>query len=84
MGLRRKRAWIAGEIDRLEQKAAPLRESLAQVDALLRLFEGGNPDLIPAIKPAPRYMFFRHGEQQRLCLAAVAGGSGAADGALGC
>jgi len=71
MGLRRKRARIAGEIERLEQKAAPLRESLAQVDALLRLFEGGDPELIPAIKPAPRCLFFRHGEQQRLCLAAL-------------
>jgi hypothetical protein len=71
IGLRRKRARLAGEIEALEQKAVPLREALAQIDALLRLFEGSNPELIPAIRPAPRCLFFRHGEQQRLCLAAL-------------
>ena len=72
MGLHRKRARLAGEIAAAEQKIAPLREALAQVDAVLRLFEpAGNPELIPAIRPTPRCLFFRHGEQQRLCLDAL-------------
>lgn len=71
MGLRRKRARLAGEIAAAEQRLAPTREALAQVDALIRLFEGSNPELIPAIRPTPRCLFFRHGEQQRLCLEAL-------------
>ena len=60
LGLRRKRARLA-----------PVREALTQVDALIRLFEGSNPELIPPIRPTPRCLFFRHGEQQRLCVAAL-------------
>jgi hypothetical protein len=72
IGLHRKRARIAGEIEALEQRAVPLREALAQVDAVIRLFQPqSNPELIPAIRPAPRGLFFRHGEQVRLCLAAL-------------
>jgi hypothetical protein len=71
LGLRRKRARLAGEIAAAEQRLAPVRESLAQVDALIRLFEGSNPELIPAIRPTPRCLFFRHGEQQRLCVDAL-------------
>ncbi len=44
MGLRRKRARIAGEIEAAERKLIPKREALAQIDALLRLFDpGSNP-----------------------------------------
>jgi hypothetical protein len=71
LGLRRKRARLAGEIAAAEQGLAPVREALAQVDALIRLFEGSNPELIPAIRPSARCMFFRHGEQQRLCVDAL-------------
>ncbi|MGH7041891.1 MAG: hypothetical protein ACREFY_07145 [Acetobacteraceae bacterium] len=72
MGLRRKRARIAGEIEATERKLTPLREALAQVDAVLRLFApASNPELIPAIRPAARCLFFRHGEQMRLCVVAL-------------
>ena len=72
MGLHRKRSRLAGEIAQAERRLAPLREALAQVDAVLRLFEpAGNPEMIPAIRPTPRCLFFRHGEQQRLCLDAL-------------
>jgi hypothetical protein len=71
LGLRRKRARLAGEIAAAEQRLAPVREALTQVDALIRLFEGSNPELIPPIRPTPRCLFFRHGEQQRLCVAAL-------------
>lgn len=69
MGLHRKRARIAGEIEAAERRLAPKREALAQVDALIRLFDPQtNPELIPAIRPASRRcMFFRHGEMSRLC-----------------
>jgi len=71
MGLRRKRARMAGEIEAGERRLAPIRETLAQVDDLIRLFDGSNPELIPAIRPTPRCLFFRHGEQQRLCVDAL-------------
>ena len=51
MGLRRKRARIAGEIEAGERRLVPLRETLAQIDALIRLFGGGSPELIPAVSP---------------------------------
>lgn len=72
MGLRRKRARLAGEVDATERKLAKQRAELAQVDAVIRLFEPHtNPELIPAIRPTPRGLFFRHGEQVRLCLSAL-------------
>jgi len=71
MGLHRKRARLAGEIEAAERKIARARKALAQVDALIRLFEGGNPELIPAIRPVSRCLFFRHGEQMRLCMDAL-------------
>ena len=71
MGLRRKRARLAGEIEAGERRLAPIRETLAQVDALIRLFDGSNPELIPSIRPAVRGLFFRHGEQTRLILDAL-------------
>ena len=71
MGLHRKRARLAGEIEAAERRLVPVREALAHVDSLIRLFEGSDPELIPAIRPAPRCLFFRHGEQRRLCLDAL-------------
>lgn len=68
-GLRKKRARIAGEIDAFERRIAPLRETLAQLDAALLIFQpGADPDLIRSIMPMRRYLQFRHGEQRRLCL----------------
>lgn len=68
MGLHRKRARLAGEIEVAERRLAKQREVLAQVDAVIRLYEPQrNPELIPAIRPCGRCLFFRHGEQMRLC-----------------
>ena len=64
MGLRRKRARLAGEIELIERQITAKREALAHVDTVLRIFEPvGNPDLIPSIRPAPRGLLCRHGEQ---------------------
>jgi hypothetical protein len=72
LALRRKRAHLAGEIEAAERRIAPLRATLAQLDAVIRLFDAtGNPELIPAIRPVRRGLFFRHGEQMRLCLEAL-------------
>jgi hypothetical protein len=72
LGLRRKRAHIAGEIAQAERRIEPLRIALAHLDAVLRIFDAtSNPELIPAIRPTTRGTFFRHGEQIRLCLEAL-------------
>lgn len=72
LALRRKRARIAGEIDQAERRIDPLRAVLAHLDAVLRLFDAtSNPEMIPAIRPTHRGLFFRHGEQMRLCLEAL-------------
>ncbi len=72
MALRRKRAYLAGEIERVERGLADQRKTLATLDATIRLFEpASNPELISAIRPMRRGLFFRHGEQTRLCIAAL-------------
>ena len=72
LALRRKRARIAGEIEAAERRIAPLRETLAHLDAVLRLFDAvRDPELIPAIRPCQRGLFFGHGQQTRLCLEAL-------------
>ena len=73
LGLRDKRARIAGEIEKAERILARQRDDLARLDAVIRLFEPeSNPELIPPIRPVSRRsFFFRHGEQQRLCLDAL-------------
>lgn len=72
MGLRRKRARLAGEIESIERHIIAKREALAHVEAVLLIFEpASNPELIASIRPAPRGLFFRHGEQSRLCLEAL-------------
>jgi hypothetical protein len=39
---------------------------------VIRLFEPtSNPELIPSIRPSRHNLFFRHGEQMRLCLDAL-------------
>jgi hypothetical protein len=71
-GLHRKRAHLAGEIEKAQKALNRQRESLAMLDATLRLFAPeGRPDLIPAIRPCSRRgLFFKRGEQPRLCMAA--------------
>ena len=72
MALRRKRAYLAGEIEAAERTTSKQRETLATLDATIRLFEPtSNPELIAAIRPTSRGTLFRHGEQMRLCLDAL-------------
>jgi hypothetical protein len=72
-GLRRKRARMAGAIEAAERDLGQRREELASLDAVIRLFSPqSDPELIPAIKPCShRGLFFKHGEQLRLCFAAL-------------
>jgi hypothetical protein len=72
LALRRKRAYVAGEIAQAERAVARQRETLAILDATIQLFAPDtNPELIPAIRPTRRGLFFRRGEQMRLCVAAL-------------
>jgi len=72
-GLRDKRARLAGEIAAAEVKLAAKRETLANLDAVIRLFSPQtDPDLIPAIRPvSKRGLFFKRGEAVRLCFDAL-------------
>jgi hypothetical protein len=71
--LHRKRARMAGEIEVAQQAINRQREALATLDAVIRMFEpASNPDLIAPIRPVSRrYLYFRRGEQMRLCLSAL-------------
>lgn len=71
--LRRKRTRLAGEIVSGQQAVARKREALATLDAVIRMFEPhSNPELIAPVRPhSRRYLFFRRGEQTRICLAAL-------------
>jgi len=72
LALRRKRAYLAGEIAQAERQLADKYRTLKTLDATIQLFAPAtNPELIPAIRPTRRGLFFRHGEQMRLCLAAL-------------
>ena len=71
-GLRRKRARLAGEIAQAERQLADKYIALGNLDAVIRLFQPAtNPELIPGIRPTRRGLFFRHGEQIRLCVEAL-------------
>jgi hypothetical protein len=71
--LRRKRARLAGEIGAAQTALNRQRDQLATLDAVIRMFEPDtNPELIAAIRPcSARCLYFRRGEQMRLCLAAL-------------
>jgi hypothetical protein len=79
--LQRKRAHLAGEIEAAERALSAKREVLANLDGVIRLFSPEtNPELIPAIRPSghpairpcsKRSLFFKHGQQLRLCFAAL-------------
>ena len=66
--LREKRARLAGHMEKAERVLAANKRDLANLDAVIRLFEPEtNPDLIPAIRPISRRgLFFKRGEQMRL------------------
>jgi predicted RNase H-like nuclease (RuvC/YqgF family) len=70
--LRRRRARLAGEIEKAERAIEPLRERLATIDAAIRIFEPDcNPEMIPAIRPLLRGLFFGYRELSRLTLDAL-------------
>jgi hypothetical protein len=72
IALRRERADLAGEIAQAERQLADKYKTLATLDATIQLFAPTtNPELIPAIRPHRRGLFFRQGEQMRLCLDAL-------------
>ena len=72
LALRRKRAYLAGEIAQAERQLADKYRTLKTLDATIQLFAPAtNPELIPAIRPHRRGLFFRKGEQMRLCLSAL-------------
>jgi len=67
--LRSKRARLAGELEQIERRAAKQREALAALDAVILMFEPtGNPELIPAIRPHTKCLYFQHGEHARRCV----------------
>jgi hypothetical protein len=69
--LRCKRAYLAGEIAQAERQLADKYKALKTLDATIQLFAPTtNSELIPAIRPHQRGLYFRHGEQLHLCLAA--------------
>lgn len=68
LALRRKRAYLAGEIAQAERQLADKYRALKNLDATIQLFQPTtNPELIPAIRPHRRGLFFRQGEQMGLC-----------------
>jgi hypothetical protein len=72
LALPRKRAYLAGEIAQAERQLADKYRVLKNLDATIQLFAPtNNPELIPAIRPTRRGLFFRQGEQTRLCLGAL-------------
>jgi hypothetical protein len=72
LALRRKRAYLAGDIAQAERQLADKYKALKNLDATIHLFAPTtNPELIPAIRPHRRGLFFRQGEQLRLCLDAL-------------
>jgi hypothetical protein len=65
---RRKRAYLAGEITQAARQLAGKYTALKNLDATIQLFAPTtNPELIPAIRPTRRGLFFRRGVQMRLC-----------------
>jgi hypothetical protein len=59
-GLRRKRGHLAGEIEAAERLITRQRALLANLDAVLLLFDTtGDPSLIPSVRPVKRGTVFR-------------------------
>ena len=72
-GLRRKRAYMAGEIELAENKLAKCREQLAKLDAVILMFDpNADPDtIVPMRAYIKRRSPFRRGEVTRLLLRAM-------------
>jgi hypothetical protein len=69
LGLKRKRAHVAGSILTLEQQIKALKADLAALDRSLQIMDANiDPSKIKPIKPRKRFKFFRAGEMPRLIL----------------
>ncbi len=68
-GLRRERAYLAGEIDAAERNLARLRATPHNLEMTLLLFDAeSDPAGIQTILAVERGKYFRHGEQTCLIL----------------
>lgn len=65
--LRRKRAYLQGEIDAKECQLGCLRDDLETIDRMLRLLDAGtDPNSIKGIRSHQRMEQFKQGDQTRL------------------
>ncbi len=70
--IRERRAELAGEVRDLESRLRHLRESLAHVDATLRMFDpDADPSNIRAKRPFKRVKLFGAGKLNRMILGAL-------------
>jgi hypothetical protein len=68
-GLRKKRARLAGEIEAAEGALANQRETLATLDAVIRMFAPEcRPDMIPSVRPYLRGLYFGYRELSRMAV----------------
>ena len=65
--LRRKRAYLQGEIDAKETQLGCLRDDLETIDRMIRLVDAGtDPSTIRGIRSLQRLEGFKQGDQTRL------------------
>jgi hypothetical protein len=68
--LRRKRAYLQGEIEAKECQLGCLRDDLETIDRMIRLVDAGtDPNTIKGIRPAQRLEGFKQGDHTKLCFA---------------
>src|ERR1019366_5046922 len=68
--LKRKRAYLQGEIEAKECQIGCLRDDLETIDRMIRLIDAGtDPKTIKGIRPAQRLEGFRQGDHTKLCFA---------------
>lgn len=66
--LRRKRAYLQGEIEAKECQLGCLRDDLETIDRMIRLIDAGtDPNTIKGIRPHSYLEGLRQGDQTRLC-----------------
>lgn len=67
--LRRKRAYLQGEIEAKECQLGCLRDDLETIDRMIRLIDAGtDPRTIKGIRPHQRLEGFKQGDQTKLIL----------------
>ena len=71
-GLRRKRAYLQGEIEAKECQIGCLWDDLETIDRMIRLIDAGiDPSSIKGIRPHQRMESFMQGEITRFCFTAL-------------